>query len=1423
MVDYPTNNSFQAETNLTSRLTAAKEAVWYRIGVLQTTMCDRERALSAFERVLAVNPNNVRAMTQAGAVLAKKECYHEAIGYLQRAINADDSCGETWAILAHCYVMTDDLQKAYQAYQNALSNLPNPRDPNLWYGIGLLYDRYGSLDNALEAFLAVLSISPDFERADEVCFCIGIIYKEQQKFDEALKYFNRVVVASNPPPPLTRADGWYQIGHVHQLKHDIGAAIEMYKQALKENPQHPKTLQNYGWLEHSHNNNAAEAIHLLRRSAEYEPDDGQTWYLLGRVYMSLREFRQAYDAYQQAVYRDCQNATFWCSIGVLYYQMNQRRDAMDAYTRAIGLNPYVSEVWYDLGTLYESCDQSGDAIDAYRQAARLAPDNSQITARLQVLEANLANQPTASTGQHIQAPQPQLVQMQPDMQNATQGHVNPLHNRPLGPTVHPMRDPLSQQKLSQHQPPTQPSQRHLRQKRPSRSAMNSTQGAMNMQDVRENTSSVEMPPIPSIHPSTMAAPTPNGYSHHQRTSAPAPTSTPVQHAPHPMISAAQPLSQPLSAQQPPSHMLASVPPHVPQQQYGITAQTSAAAPHAQLKPLGHQSSANESQLHSSTQQSHLQLPRLAPPSIHGKLPAESQLRHPAQILEQARNGNSARETHTQQNPLAAHVNGSAEPRTLSPQATMPQLQPLPQIQQLAPLQQPTSVRETHGKGPDGRSPDHVQHEPRSDVVEEGKTAANGGDDNRERFGHSGSPQTGDGMTDKSRPLRVPQLNDDTRNKLSSQAVEPTPPRLHASPREQTQQGSENPTPVSPTSGGPRDRNESVNDKMVIDKDMPKSDTKSIESGAELVRNASGSPKREGDQQQGSSAENGHATPGRSADSKPSPAVEPTTLGPKEDKKGKGEGTKASPSPSLPLPKSNPMSVASQVDNGKRTPAPSTSAALSTGSASIATNRPSLPLLSGCGSLLAAKDSTSSGLGLTSSLTKFSKGNAPTPTTPVNNTVVPSSLPSPLPTRKTPGTSASMLSHRSPHPSKPKHAPTLKSIPIPPSCTGHLDSVPSPSSLPLLPALPSHVIHSEDAKSVIDKERQSVTRQEVPSSNEEETPHVGKGRLASPRRSGDGGSRRKAEHFSGSKSVYGMHRSSPTSKNEQENVEPKAFGKAERIRSPNAPPYEKRGERLRSPTVPGLGRKDVNCSSKREGFSKEDSGRTAKRPRLHEGEKEDCGDLKSARQRTKEPMKGDAPSVQELRSNPQVQDAEYSRSSGQDEENGKPSLSSQMVDLPRLSNPISKSSGPSLAAKTPLPSFRSERMNLSASRSANGSGSSPKQNSQDGNRSSLPFALRSAPVSVPARKSSSNASTRSSGDKPGYHSASQEAVSKRGEDSNEVAPIRKSPRDEKGVERLANGEGMKAKVSAGALDVRTGNELGKKEEKASRAEIRSSAT
>ncbi|PGG96953.1 hypothetical protein AJ79_09395 [Helicocarpus griseus UAMH5409] len=393
-------------TTLSQKIALLNEGVWLQIGHLSELMGDLDGAMSAYEQALRHNQWSIPAMTSISCILRTREQFPKAIEYLQNILKLDPTNGECWGSLGHCYLMIDNLQEAYTSYQQALYHLRDPQEPKLWYGIGILYDRYGSLDHAEEAFSQVMRMAPDFEKANEIYFRLGIIYKQQQKFNQSLECFKYIV--TDPPRPLTEEDIWFQIGHVHEQQKDYDSAKAAYRRVLDRDPNHAKVLQQLGWLHHQESNSYSsqeQAIEYLEKSVKADNNDAQSWYLLGRCYMSQAKYPKAYEAYQQAVYRDGRNPTFWCSIGVLYYQINQYRDALDAYSRAIRLNPYISEVWYDLGTLYESCNnQTNDALDAYRRAAELDPSNVHIKARLQLLQSGHtggANQGNAPVPQDV--------------------------------------------------------------------------------------------------------------------------------------------------------------------------------------------------------------------------------------------------------------------------------------------------------------------------------------------------------------------------------------------------------------------------------------------------------------------------------------------------------------------------------------------------------------------------------------------------------------------------------------------------------------------------------------------------------------------------------------------------------------------------------------------------------------------------------------------------------------------------------------------------------------------------------------------------------------------------------------------------------------------------------------------------------------
>lgn len=120
--------------------------VWtrYIVGNLAELMSDWERAMASYEYALRHNPYSINALSHIASLCRGREqfakvciilfifslCTHsigQAVDYFKRILAIQENNGETWSALGHCYLMMDNLQEAYHAYQQALYHLPNPK------------------------------------------------------------------------------------------------------------------------------------------------------------------------------------------------------------------------------------------------------------------------------------------------------------------------------------------------------------------------------------------------------------------------------------------------------------------------------------------------------------------------------------------------------------------------------------------------------------------------------------------------------------------------------------------------------------------------------------------------------------------------------------------------------------------------------------------------------------------------------------------------------------------------------------------------------------------------------------------------------------------------------------------------------------------------------------------------------------------------------------------------------------------------------------------------------------------------------------------------------------------------------------------------------------------------------------------------
>ena len=82
-----------------------------------------------------------------------------------------------------------------------------------------------------------MRMAPEFDKANEIYFRLGIIYKQQAKYQQSLEVCREALggndstgantrqcfqyIVKNPPQPLSQTDIWFQIGHVYEQQKDV--------------------------------------------------------------------------------------------------------------------------------------------------------------------------------------------------------------------------------------------------------------------------------------------------------------------------------------------------------------------------------------------------------------------------------------------------------------------------------------------------------------------------------------------------------------------------------------------------------------------------------------------------------------------------------------------------------------------------------------------------------------------------------------------------------------------------------------------------------------------------------------------------------------------------------------------------------------------------------------------------------------------------------------------------------------------------------------------------------------------------------------------------------------------------------------------------------------------------------------------------
>lgn len=146
-----------------------------------------EESLSAFQKALEIEPDNVIARYNYGTVLQELKQYEQALKEYDKAValqpdlaKAFNNRGMTYFLLGNYRKAVADLQKAF-ALDASIVEVHN--------NLGVVFSQLGKKKTAHKYFLEAIRLRPDYDRAH---YNLALYYRERGKPEEAFRHFLRL-------------------------------------------------------------------------------------------------------------------------------------------------------------------------------------------------------------------------------------------------------------------------------------------------------------------------------------------------------------------------------------------------------------------------------------------------------------------------------------------------------------------------------------------------------------------------------------------------------------------------------------------------------------------------------------------------------------------------------------------------------------------------------------------------------------------------------------------------------------------------------------------------------------------------------------------------------------------------------------------------------------------------------------------------------------------------------------------------------------------------------------------------------------------------------------------------------------------------------------------------------------------------------
>jgi tetratricopeptide (TPR) repeat protein len=161
---------------------------------------------------------------------------------------------------------------------------------------------------------------------------------------------------------------------------DVDRALPLLESAVKADPNSPLThakLAEAQWVKYQRTKAPQwqeRAIASLKNAEQRNPDVAAVRMLSGLIHEAFGQYEEAQEDLLRAIELEPNDGDSWRRLGKVYEDSNQPNKALSAYRKAIEVQPDYFRNYLQLGTFYFLRGNYDDALREYQGMVRLVPD-----------------------------------------------------------------------------------------------------------------------------------------------------------------------------------------------------------------------------------------------------------------------------------------------------------------------------------------------------------------------------------------------------------------------------------------------------------------------------------------------------------------------------------------------------------------------------------------------------------------------------------------------------------------------------------------------------------------------------------------------------------------------------------------------------------------------------------------------------------------------------------------------------------------------------------------------------------------------------------------------------------------------------------------------------------------------------------------